>query len=106
MNAYLWIILIGLLFLTVFLALSQPKKKKNKYVPGTGKTLIHKQGFEYLDLDCNGGSSHSAMEIVERNRWIFDYSKIVFARTLRVIKTKDFVRNGDDEYTYIIECWE
>lgn len=106
MNGYLWAILIGLLFLSVILALSQSKKKKNEYVPGTGKKLIHKQGFEYTDLVCNGGSSHSAMEIVEKNRWLADYSKIIFARTLGVAKTKNFVRDGEDEYTYMLECWE
>jgi hypothetical protein len=92
----------GVLYLSL-----QPKKNKETkiYNPGTGKTLIHKQGWTYTDLDCNGGSSHSAMEIVNQHRWLCDYAKVVFARTIGVTKTKDFVRDGQDEYTYMIECW-
>lgn len=94
-------------FGVLYLALRPKKKNEEKgYVPGTGITLIHKQGWAYTDLNCNGGSSHSAMEIVDKHRWLSDYAKVVFARTLGVTKTKDFVRDGEDEYTYMLECWE
>ena len=88
-----------LVVLAIFLSyLSSHKKNEGeKYVHGTGKTLIHKQGW---------GTS-SAMDIIERNRLKdADYKNVVFARILGVTKTKDIVRNGVDEYTYMIECWE
>lgn len=108
MEGYVILIAVAIIiFLVACLALRLNKKNEEKsYEPGTGKTLIHKQGWTYTDLNCNGGSSHSAMEIVNEHRWLSDYAKVVFARTIGVTKTKDFVRDGQDEYTYMIECWD
>ena len=103
----LLIISVITLFCVLCLALRPKKKNETKrYLPGTGKNLIHKQGWTYTDLNCNGGATHSAMEIVNHHKWLVDYSKVVFARTIGVAKTKDFVRDGEDEYTYMLECWE
>lgn len=106
MNTVLIIVAI-MLFIAVCSVLRPERKNVDqKYVPGTGKMFIHKQGWTYLDLKCNGGSSHSAMDIVNQHRGLSDYAKVLFARTVGVTKTKDFVRDGQDEYTYMIECWD
>ena len=104
------LIIILLLFFAIGIILAVTTKKAGKkeapkYKSGTGKVLMHKQGWTYTDLSCNGGASHSAMNIVENHKWLSDYANVTFARTLGVTKTKDFIRDGVDEYTYMLECW-
>ena len=118
MNNYS-ILVIGTIVLVAFLLFScrtnhsSPKKQtspsssKKSYEHGTGRTVIYKQGWEHSGLYCcKEGDVHSAMDIVERNRWLGDFAKVKFARTLGTSKTKDIISDGCNEFTYMIECWD
>lgn len=110
MNNYV-IFVIGTIALVAFLIficrMSPGSTKKSKYEHGTGRIVIYKQGWEHSGLYCcNEGDIHSAMDIVEKNRWLGDFVKVKFARTLGTSKTKDIISDGCNEFTYMIECWD